>query len=216
MRPAQNGGDGKRIGDHPTAVRKFPTDRQTAAVYRQVYAVTCSNPEEAVNAADLKHQFDATDVRITKWMARHGLVILRVALGVVFVWFGALKLVPGLSPAEDLVRATVPILPGGLFLPVLAIWEIIIGLGFLTGRALRLTILLLFLQMPGTLAPTVLLPERVFTVFPFGLTLEGQYIVKNLVLIAAALVIGATVRGGRLTAESAGRPVRPHAHVGAR
>jgi uncharacterized membrane protein YphA (DoxX/SURF4 family) len=124
--------------------------------------------------------------------------VLRVTLGVVFVWFGALKLFPGLSPAEDLVRATVPFLPGRIFLPFLGFWEIVIGLGFLTGRALRLTIFLLFLQMPGTMAPVVLLPEQVFTAFPFGLTLEGQYIVKNLVLIAGALVIGATVRGGGL------------------
>lgn len=142
--------------------------------------------------------FDRTDLLITSWMARHGLPLLRVALGVVFIWFGALKLFPGWSPAEDLVRATVPFLPGRVFLPVLAAWEILIGLGFLTGRALRLTILLLFLQMPGTLSPIFLLPERVFTAFPFGLTLEGQYIVKNLVLIAAALVIGATVRRDRL------------------
>jgi uncharacterized membrane protein YkgB len=70
-----------------------------------------------------------------------------------------------------------------------------------TGRALRLTILLLYLQMPGTLAPIFLLPDQVFTAFPFGLTLVGQYIVKNVVLIAAALVIGATVRGGRLIEE---------------
>jgi uncharacterized membrane protein YphA (DoxX/SURF4 family) len=143
-------------------------------------------------------RFDAVDTAITRWMARNGVSILRVALGVVFVWFGALKLVPGMSPAEDLVRATVPFLPGEIFLPFLGIWEVVIGLGFLTGRALRLTIFLLFLQMPGTLAPVVLLPERVFSVFPLGLTLEGQYIVKNMVLIAAALVIGATVRGGRL------------------
>jgi uncharacterized membrane protein YkgB len=145
--------------------------------------------------------FDTTDRRITHWMARAGIAILRVALGLIFVWFGALKLVPGLSPAEDLVLATVPFIPGHLFMPVLALWEIVIGLGFLTGRALRLTILLLFLQMPGTLSPVLLLPERVFTVFPYGLTLEGQYIVKNLVLISAALVIGATVRGGRLVEE---------------
>jgi len=150
----------------------------------------------------LRVRFDALDVRIARGMAAHGITILRIALGVVFVWFGALKLVPGLSPAEDLVRATVPFLPGALFLPLLAIWEIAIGLGFLTGRALRLTILLLFVQMPGTLAPVVLLPERVFTAFPYGLTLEGQYIVKNLVLIAAALVIGATVRGARLREEA--------------
>lgn len=143
-------------------------------------------------------RFDVVDRRITHWMARAGIPILRVALGVVFIWFGALKLFPGMSPAEELVIATVPWIPGRIFLPVLAVWEIAIGLGFLTGRALRLTILLLFLQMPGTLAPIVLLPGQVFTAFPVGLTLVGQYIVKNLVLIAAALVIGATVRGGRL------------------
>jgi uncharacterized membrane protein YkgB len=146
-------------------------------------------------------RFDAADTRITRWMARAGIPILRIALGVVFVWFGALKLVPGLSPAEDLVLATVPFLPGRSFMTVLAIWEVAIGLGFLTGRALRITILLLFLQMPGTLSPIFLLPDLVFTAFPYGLTLEGQYIVKNLVLISAALVIGATVRGGRLVEE---------------
>jgi len=149
----------------------------------------------------MRQHYDAIDLRITRWMAQHGITILRIALGLVFLWFGTLKLVPGLSPAEDLVRATVPFLPETIFLPLLGVWEIVIGLGFLTGRALRLTILLLFLQMPGTLAPVLLLPERVFTAFPYGLTLEGQYIVKNLVLIAAALVIGATVRGGRLIDE---------------
>lgn len=141
---------------------------------------------------------EAVDARVARWMADNGITILRVALGIVFVWFGTLKLVPGLSPAEDLVRATVPFLRGEFFVPLLGLWEVAIGLGFLAGRALRGTILLLFLQMPGTLAPVVLLPERVFTLFPFGLTLEGQYIVKNFVLIAAALVIGATVRGARL------------------
>jgi uncharacterized membrane protein YkgB len=151
-----------------------------------------------VNRSSLMDQFDVLDRRITHWMARAGIPILRVALGVVFFWFGALKLFPGMSPAEELVIATVPWIPGSVFLPVLAVWEMVIGLGFLTGRALRLTILLLYLQMPGTLAPIFLLPDQVFTAFPFGLTLVGQYIVKNVVLIAAALVIGATVRGGRL------------------
>jgi uncharacterized membrane protein YphA (DoxX/SURF4 family) len=164
--------------------------------------------------ATLRDRFDAADARITRWMAAAGIPILRVALGVVFVWFGALKFFPGMSPAEDLVRATVPFLPGDLFLPFLGFWEVVIGLGFLTGRALRLTILLLFLQMPGTMAPMALLPERVFTAAPFGLTLEGQYIVKNLVLIAAALVIGATVRGGRLvdSGSAAGGPRTARAH----
>lgn len=154
-----------------------------------------------MDSSDFWRRFDAADTRITRWMARAGIPILRVALGLVFIWFGALKLVPGLSPAEDLVLATAPFLPGRSFMTVLGLWEVAIGSGFVTGRALRLTILLLFLQMPGTLSPIFLLPERVFTVFPYGLTLEGQYIVKNLVLISAALVIGATVRGGRLVEE---------------
>ena len=151
-----------------------------------------------MGTANFRQRFDAADRRITHWMARAGIPVLRVALGIIFIWFGALKLVPGLSPAEELVLATVPFMPGQAFMIILAFWEIAIGLGFLTGRALRLTILLLFLQMPGTLAPIFLLPEAVFTAFPYGLTLEGQYIVKNLVLISAALVVGATVRGGRL------------------
>lgn len=149
-----------------------------------------------------KQQFDALDSAITRWMADNGITLLRIALGVVFVWFGALKYFPGMSPAEGLVKATVPFLPGSIFLPFLATWEVIIGIGFLTGRFLRLTILLLFLQMPGTISPIVLLPDQVFTSFPFVLTMEGQYIIKNLVLIGAALVIGATVRGGRLIDDS--------------
>lgn len=134
-------------------------------------------------------------------MARAGIPFLRMAVGVVYIWFGALKLFPGLSPAEELVRATVPFLPGSFFVPFLGVWEVLIGLGFLTGKGLRLAILLLFLQMPGTLSPIVLLPDRVFTAFPYGLTLEGQYMVKNLVLIAAAIVVGSTVRGGRFSPE---------------
>lgn len=173
-----------------------------------------------MDLARRKRQFDAVDASITHWMADNGITILRIALGVVFVWFGALKFFPGMSPAEDLVQATVPFLPGRIFLPILATWEVVIGIGFITGRFLRLTILLLFLQMPGTISPVFLLPEQVFTAFPFGLTLEGQYIVKNVVLIAAALVIGATVRGGRLiedrkAVEAAVRAQRRHVkHAG--
>ncbi len=151
-----------------------------------------------MNFRTIRDDFDRIDRAITRWMAVHGITLLRISLGVVFFWFGALKLFPGLSPAEDLVLATVPIFPGRTFMPVLAVWEMIIGLGFMTGWFLRLTILLLALQMPGTLAPVFLLPERVFTLFPFGLTIEGQYIIKNFVLISAAIVIGSTVRGGRL------------------
>ena len=144
---------------------------------------------------------DQLDQRITSWMARYGIVIMRIGLGVVFFWFGILKLFPGMSPAEDLVRNTIYFVDPDLFMPVLAIWEALIGIGLITGKYMRATLLLLFMQMPGTALPLVLLPEVVWTAFPYGLTLEGQYIVKNLVLIGAGLVIGGTVRGGRLVAE---------------
>jgi hypothetical protein len=70
---------------------------------------------------------------------------------------------------------------------------------------LRETLLLMFLQMLGTMTPIILLPEEVFTMFPYGLTLEGQYIFKNLVVISAGIVIGATVRGGTIVTEKSGR-----------
>lgn len=140
---------------------------------------------------------DALDLRITSWMGRHGLVFMRIGLGIVFFWFGALKLIPGLSPAEDLVRQSTFFVNPAWFLPLLAIWEMAIGIGLMTGMFMRITLLLLFLQMPGTLLPIFVTPELVFTRFPFGLTLEGQYIVKNLALVTAAIVLGSAVRGGR-------------------
>ena len=142
--------------------------------------------------------FDKLDRKITEWMGKYGLLILRVCLGIIFLWFGVLKFYKGLSPAEDLVRNTVYFFNPDLFIPVLALWESLIGLGLITGKYMRLTLLLLFLQMPGTALPLIILPEKVWTVFPYGLTLEGQYIIKNLVLISAGLVLGATVRGGKL------------------
>jgi uncharacterized membrane protein YkgB len=149
--------------------------------------------------------FDNVDQSITRWMARYSLTIMRFGLGVIFVWFGALKLFPGLSPAEELVRNTIYFFDPDFFLPILAIWEVMIGLGFLVGlftnKLQRLTILLLFLQMPGTALPLLILPEVVWTSFPFVLTLEGQYIFKNLAIIGSALVLGATVRGGQVVSE---------------
>jgi len=150
--------------------------------------------------------FDRIDRRITTWMAGYGVFLLRIALGVVFLWFGALKLVPGLSPAEDLAGRTIEALTFGIVpttfaLPVLAIWEVAIGVGLLVGRWMRVTLLLLFVQMAGTVTPLFLFPSETFAHFPFVPTLEGQYIIKNIVLVAAAIVIGATVRGGELSPE---------------
>ena len=148
----------------------------------------------------------AVDVRLTRWMARHGVTLLRISLGVVFLWFGALKFFPGLSPAQGLATRTIEVLSFGAIqpavsLPVLALWECVIGIGLISGRFLRATLLLLAAQMAGTLTPLVLFPSEVFTRIPYAPTLEGQYIIKNAVLISAAIVIGATVRGGGLVAD---------------
>lgn len=150
--------------------------------------------------------FDRLDRRITEWMALHGLTMLRVALGVIFLWFGVLKFFPGLSPAEDLAGRTIEALslgniPASVALPVLAAWEVAIGLGLIIGRWMRAILLLLFAQMLGTITPLVLFPAETFVRIPYAPTLEGQYIIKNIVLVTAAIVLGATVRGGELTHE---------------
>lgn len=137
--------------------------------------------------------FDQMDPRIAGWMERNGVRLLRISVGIVFVWFGALKTI-GMSPAQELVARTVYWFPPEVFIPILGWWEILIGLGLLIRPLARLAIALLFLQMPGTFLPLVLLPDICFTAIPYGLTIEGQYIVKNLVLISAALVVGGTVR----------------------
>mgnify|MGYP000159070182 CR=1 FL=1 len=146
------------------------------------------------------------DAAITRWMAKTGIVLLRISLGVIFFWFGFLKFFPGLSPAADLATRTIEIMTFGLIPPsvslvLLATWECLIGLGMITGKYMRVTLLLLFGQMAGTLTPLLFFPTETFVLFPIAPTLEGQYIIKNIALVSAGIVIGATVRGGRLESE---------------
>lgn len=142
----------------------------------------------------LNQLFARFDAQLVAVMDRIGIPFLRFAIGVIFIWFGALKTIGELSPAYDLVAATVYWLTPQIIVPLLGLWEIAIGIAFLITPLTRVAIFLLALQMPGTFLPLVLLPEVCFTVFPFGLTIEGQYIVKNLVIIGSALVIGSTVQ----------------------
>lgn len=150
---------------------------------------------------ELKSTFDRIDRRITRWMASYGILLLRISLGIVFLWFGVLKFFPGLSPAQELATNTIARLSFGLVaaqtsILILATWECLIGLGLILGVFMRATLLLLFVQMLGTITPVFLFPSEVFVRVPYAPTLEGQYIIKNMVLISAGLVIGATVRGG--------------------
>ena len=143
---------------------------------------------------------------VAEFLSKYGLLALRISLGINFVWFGLLKFFPNLSPAEELAGNTLTLLSFGLFqpaysLPTLALCETAIGLGLIFGRPFRLVLVLLFFHMIGTMTPLILCPAEMFSQGLFGLTLEGQYVIKNLVLASAGLVLGSTIRGGRLVAE---------------
>ncbi len=146
----------------------------------------------------MRFDFRTLDHRIAAFMHRWGTMTLRISLAVIFVWFGILKPF-GLSPAEELVKATIQWLPffrADTWLVVIGWWEVAIGVTFLFNRTLRIAIALLAVQMIGTFLPLVILPHITFQSgrIPYAPTLEGQYIIKNLLIISAALVVGGTVR----------------------
>ncbi|MEN9411596.1 MAG: hypothetical protein RIQ92_33 [Actinomycetota bacterium] len=132
------------------------------------------------------------DQKLIDFSSSVSIAAVRLTLGLTFIWFGLLK-VFGESPANDLITKTIYWFNPDVFIPILGIWEAVIGLFFVIKPMIRAGLLLLALQMPGTFLPLVLLPEVCFSSFPFALTLEGQYIVKNLVLISAALVVGGSL-----------------------
>lgn len=138
------------------------------------------------------------DRAISHFMRHWSLICVRWSLAVIFIWFGILKPL-GLSSAEDLVLKTIdwlPFLDSRVWLDVIGWWEVAIGVCFLFRWTLRVALALLAMQMVGTFLPLVILPEVTFQPgrIPYAPTLEGQYIVKNLLIISAAMVIGGTMR----------------------
>tara|TARA_B110000090_G_scaffold108763_1_gene121852 strand:- start:89 stop:508 length:420 start_codon:yes stop_codon:yes gene_type:complete len=129
-------------------------------------------------------------------MKRASIPSIRLSFGVIFIWFGILKPL-GLSSAEGLLKATVIWLPFGspeMWLIVIGLWEVVIGVFFFFKRTTRIAIVLLFLQMVGTFMPLIVLSEVTFQSNNILLpTLEGQYIIKNLMIISAALVLGGEI-----------------------
>jgi len=129
------------------------------------------------------------DLNLIQFLNKISMPALRISLGIVFFWFGALKIF-GESPANEVITKTIYWFNPDIFIPVLGVWESIIGICLLVPSFIRVGLFLLALQMPGTFLPLILLPEVCFQSVPFNLTLEGQYIVKNLVLIGAAMAVG--------------------------
>ena len=118
--------------------------------------------------------------------------LIRISLFIIFFWFGLLKPL-GLSAAEQLVLDTVywmPLFSAHTWLSIIGWWEVVIGLCFLFEKTTKIALLLLLLQMTGTFMPLVILPDITFQNSNFFTpTLEGQYILKNILIIAAALII---------------------------
>jgi uncharacterized membrane protein YphA (DoxX/SURF4 family) len=142
----------------------------------------------------------SVDAAAHAWLRTHSITLLRVCVGLVILAFGVLKFFPGVSPAEGLTIKTTDALsfdlvPGHIAIVIVAALETIIGLLLITGRFLRLAIYLLYGQLIGILAPLVLFTERLFAGPHNAPTLEGQYVIKDLIIVAAGLVVASTLPG---------------------
>ncbi len=154
----------------------------------------------------LFERFDRLDTGLNRWLVAHSIALLRISLGLIFLVFGALKFFPGLSPIEGLATRTTTALTFGLVPPsvglvMIAALEVAIGLFFLTGRFLRVGVWLMGAQMIGAMSPLVLFPGELFVGPLHAPTLVAQYIVKDIILVAAAMVIASTWTGARIVAE---------------
>ncbi len=173
--------------------------RRAAAAARPVH----SSLRAARTLAKADERIRAAEELAFRWLIAHSIAILRVSLGAVFFGFGLLKFFPGVSPAQNLVERTTEILtfgliPGPVALVGVATLECVIGLCLISGRGVRGAVYLLCIQLIGILSPVVLLAARLFD-GPHGApTLEGQYVLKDVILVGAALVIASTVGGARL------------------
>jgi putative oxidoreductase len=145
-------------------------------------------------------QVDTFVTRATTWLTRHSIDLLRISVGLVFLGFGALKFIPGASPAQDLVIRTLDtlslgVLSGEMALLVTAIAECFIGITLVTGKLLKTGLVVLGASLVGIMSPLVLFFADLF---PGAPTLEAQYVLKDIVLVTAGMVIAARALGARL------------------
>jgi len=143
---------------------------------------------------------DLAVTALARVLTRWSVPALRVALGLVFLGFGVLKFFPGASPAEEIAARTVETLTFGLVpataaVLLTAVMETFIGLTLLSGRLLRTGLVVLAVAMVGILSPVALVGDELFG---HGMTLLGQYVLKDVVLVAGAAVVAAVALGARL------------------
>ncbi|CAG5075041.1 hypothetical protein DYBT9623_05557 [Dyadobacter sp. CECT 9623] len=154
---------------------------------------------------NLFDRFEKLDSNINKWLVANSINILRFSMGLVFVGFGVLKFFNNISPIQSLATRTTNALTLGVFqghgaMVFVATLECIIGLCFLSGMFLRVGVWLLALQMVGAMSPLLLYPAELFPGPVHSPTLEAQHIIKDIILIAAGMVIASTWTGARIMA----------------
>jgi uncharacterized membrane protein YphA (DoxX/SURF4 family) len=201
------------IRDHPAQLCLVTGDERVARARRPPAR---GRPRPRPRTLERLH---AIELGVHRWLVAHSLVLLRISLGAVFLGFGLLKFFPGISPAENMVTTTTSILtfhlvPSSIALVAVASLECVVGLLLLSGRWLRGAIHLLAVELVGILSPLVLLPARLFGGPHHAPTLEGQYVIKDVILVAAVLVVATAARGARLTCDDdtagrVGRAPRP-------
>jgi putative oxidoreductase len=156
----------------------------------------------AASAANLSHLVTTLEQGFIRFAGRHGLLIVRLSLGLVFIWFGALK-VCGVSPVAGLVAKVLFALPPRFGLQLLGWTEILVGLSLVSRVGLRAAMWVFFAHMSGTFLVLFLYPDLAFQGSnPLVLTTMGEFVVKNVVLMAAGLAVVSTslssspLRGG--------------------
>ncbi|MEJ7797254.1 MAG: DoxX family protein [Solirubrobacteraceae bacterium] len=142
----------------------------------------------------------SADAALNRWLVAHSIGLLRITLGLIFLFFGVLKFFPDVSPAEPLTIKTTDalsfgLLPGNIAIVLIGALESIVGILLIAGRWLRLAIYLFAAQFVGVLAPLALFTGRLFDGPHNAPTLEGQYVLKDFVLLAAGLVVVSTLPG---------------------
>ncbi|MBI1783224.1 MAG: DoxX family membrane protein [Sphingobacteriales bacterium] len=127
-------------------------------------------------------------------VSKRSINLLRISIGIIYLWFGALKFFHGYSPAEDLAintinKLTFDLIPQPVNIILLAAWECAVGIALIIGKGIRTALILLFVHMVCTFTPLLFFPSVSFKYAPYGFTLVGQYIMKNIIIICAAIVI---------------------------
>ena len=194
-----------------------PVTGLVALISSPLVALGCNNGELMLGVGANTRDMSTINARLIRvegvihaWLVSHSITALRLALGAVFLGFGVLKYFPGVSPAAGLAEATIQqmtagLIPGSVALVATATLECVIGVLLLVGRGLRLTVYLLGAELLGILSPVVLLPARLFAGPYHAPTLEGQYVLKDVILVAASMVIATRFRGAKITHHTTNR-----------